>query len=487
MRTLCAVAVALALQACTAMPKVGPDYQPPQLALPETWQAPASRLPHGGGVTELNQWWARWEDPAMLRLIDAAQAHSPTLPLAAARIARAQADAVAAGAASQPQVDGNLAAKRAAFSMGGPLIHQTTRQAGLMANWEVDLFGGLARGQEAAQASLEAASARWHEARVSLAAETAHAYLQLRLLERRLAQAEADARSRLETARVTLTLGEAGLQAPAQVAQAEASAAEARSILLETRAQREMQIKALVALTGMEEGSLRSLLAEGSGRFPGAAQFGIEAIPARVLAQRPDLAAAERDLAAASAAIGQAEAARYPRLQLAGSITPLRLTTDGTPLRATTWSIGPSLTLPLLDGGLARANADAARAQYAAAEATYRQKARDAVREVEQALIRLSAASDRESAVRMAADRYQRSFTATETRHRAGLASLLELEDSRRVWVGADLTLAAWQQEEVAAWIALYRAVGGGWEAPPDGPAYSTHQPASQPHPTSTP
>jgi outer membrane protein TolC len=119
--------------------------------------------------------------------------------------------------------------------------------------------------------------------------------------------------------------------------------------------------------------------------------------------------------------------------------------------------------MPLFDGGRISANVDAARADYAAAEAAYRQKAREAVSEVEQALVRLDAAAAREASVQQAASDYRTAFLATEASQRAGFATLIDLEVTRRTLLAADTNLAAWQQEQVAAWIALYRAVGGGW------------------------
>ena len=432
-RNLPALTLLILLPACSLLPRVGPDYQAPIVKAPAVWQTP---MPHGGNLAALTDWWRQLDDPLLSTLIDAAQRESASLAQARARIVQARSAAVGAGVAGLPTLDASLAAKRAAFTFGSPTTFQTTRQAGLMANWEIDLFGGIARDQEGAEARLAATQARWHEARVSVAAETA---------------------------RLTSALGRAGFSAPAQVALATAGAADGASTLAELRAERDRQIKALVALTAFDEADLRRQLASASGRFPRPARFVVDALPAQLLVQRPDVAAAERDLAAASAAIGRAAAARYPRLSLAGSITPLRLNTDGSRMSATTWSIGPTLSMPLFDGGRISANVDAARADYAAAEAAYRQKAREAVSEVEQALVRLDAAAAREASVQQAASDYRTAFLATEASQRAGFATLIDLEVTRRTLLAADANLAAWQQEQVAAWIALYRAVGGGW------------------------
>lgn len=456
--------LALTLSGCGLM-KVGPDYARPALPVAAAWQASATTVPHGGTVAGLVDWWRQFDDPLLAELVEAAERESASLAQARARIASARADAVAAGSADLPSVDLTASARRSAMALVSSLMHQRTRQAGIQASWEIDLFGGVARQKENAEATLDATAARWHDARVSVAAETALAYLDYRYLERRVAQADADAASRRETARLSFELGRAGFQSSADVALAAGSAAEAASNVIDLRARRDMQLKALVALSGLDEPALKTRLAARSGRFPAPASFRVDALPAAVLAQRPDLAAAERDLAAASAAIGQAQALRYPKISLTGNVGPIRLNTDGVPLAANTWSFGPSVSLPLLDGGRLVAGVEAARAQYVAAESAYRQKARDAVKEVEQALVRLSAASERAEDVHRAAEGYRAAFLATESRQRAGLAAVLDLEESRRLMLNADIAVAAWEQEQVAAWIALYRAVGGGWTA----------------------
>lgn len=465
--------LAASLVGCGLLPKVGPDYQPAAPIAPTAWQA-VTPLPHNGDPAELADWWRQWDDPLLADLIAAVEADNVGLAQAWARIQQARNEMVTAGVAERPSLDASLNVSRATVAMAGPVLHQVTRQVGLMSNWEIDLFGGIARRQEATEASYAASRSRWHEARVSLAAETAQAFLQTRFLERRLQLAGADLASRRETARITRQLNVAGFQSNQIAALADAAAAESAASLTSLRADYDQQIKALVALSGIAEPELRSRLAARRGQFAQSARFRIDSLPAALLAQRPDIAAAERDVAAASAVIGQAESYRYPRLQLLGSLTPLRLTTDGSTISTTTWSIGAGLEMPLINGGRIDANIDAAKAQYAAAAAQYRQKARDAVREVEQALVRLDAAGQREADLRQAAAGYQQAFSATRSRYLAGLAEPLELEEVSRLALAADTNLAAWQHEQAAAWVALYRAVGGGWQAGSSVPTQTT-------------
>ncbi|CAN0428620.1 unnamed protein product, partial [Phaeothamnion confervicola] len=277
--------------------------------------------------------------------IAAAQSASASLTQAAARIERARADAIAANAMSNPSLDATAGANRSAFSFGGPAVLRSQASVGLQSSWEIDLFGGAARQRESARAQFDANVAAWHDARVALAAEVANAYANYRLCEFQVELARADGASRGETARLTAITAGAGLQSPANAALARASAADGAANLLQKQAQCEIDIKGLVSLTALDEPALRARLARAPGtppKLPKPARFAVDAVPARLLAQRPDIAAAERELAAASADIGAAEADRYPRLSLAGNITPTRSRLDGSPtISVTPWSIGP--------------------------------------------------------------------------------------------------------------------------------------------------
>ncbi|MGZ3184601.1 MAG: efflux transporter outer membrane subunit [Telluria sp.] len=429
---------------------------PAQLA-PSGWHAP---LPHDGSVTDLESWWRQQGDPLLLQLVDAAETASPSLAAARARILQARAQRVAAGAALVPQVDAAGSIVRTSQQSSAPA--GTTAQAALQASWEIDLFGGGRAARNAAQARYEGAQAGWHDARVSVAAETANLYYDVRTCEQLLAVARADAASRADTARLTELTAKAGFQAPANAALARASAAEGAARATQQKAQCDAGVKALVALTAIDEDALRQRLAAGA--FVEPAPLAISALPAQTLAQRPDVFSAQREVEAASADVGAAEAQRFPRLGLQGSIGRGAFRGGGASVTADTWSIGPlAVTLPVFDGGTRRANVDAARAQYDSAASAYRATVRQAVREVEEALVNLDAAAAREADAQTAFEGYRIAFTATEDRYRNGMASLLELEDARRTRLAAENALIALRRERSAAWVALYRAAGGGW------------------------
>ena len=469
---VCALLLPLWLGGCATSPAPSVVSAP----VPAQWLAPLPpqvslaqqpKQPHNASLSDLTQWWQQQGDPLLVELIAAAQAVSPTVASARSRIAQSRAARVAAGAALGPSLDASASASRGtAQQSGGPGAAPiaTTTQAGLQAAWEIDLFGGNRASAEAASERLAGAQAQWHDARVSVAAEVANQYYSLRSC-RQLAQVtQADAASRQETARLSGLSTQAGFTAPATDALARASAFEASGRATQQRAQCDLDIKALVALTGLAEPEIRSNMALAQQVRAQTAMISIASVPADALAQRPDVFSAEREVAAASADIGSAQAQRYPRLSLSGAIGRSGIRSGGESTSLNTWAIGPlALTLPLFDGGRRAASVDAAKARYDEAAALYRARVRQAVREVEESLVTLQSTAERETDAQGAVAGYQASFTGTEARYQSGLAALLELEDARRSLLGAQITQASLQRERMAAWVALYRAMGGGW------------------------
>ena len=197
--------------------------------------------------------------------------------------------------------------------------------------------------------------------------------------------------------------------------------------------------------------------------------FGI-AIPEQSLNRRPDIRAAERKVAAASADIGLAEADRYPRLSLNGSLGYSVEGSGSGALSFGSWSFGPSLSLPIFDGGRRKAAVDVAKARYDEALAEFKTEARNAIQEVEDALTRYAAAHERAENARISANQYLQFFKTVEVRYREGASNLLELEDARRSMLDAQQTLLGVMQERLQAWVALNRATGGAAQFAPDVP-----------------
>lgn len=446
---------------------------------PSQWYAP---LPHQGQLSDLQQWWAQLDDPLLVLLIESAQTHSPTVAASRTRIEQARLTRAVANAALLPSLSASVQATQS--SAQPPVIPQnTTYTAGVQTAWEMDLFGANRASYSAAESRLRGSEAGWHEARVSVAAEVANVYYKLRTCELGLAITRSDAASRQETARLSDLSAQAGFVAPATAALARASAAEGLARAAQQQANCDLDVKTLVALTALPEPELRNQLSQIPARLP-EANIVISSIPAQVLAQRPDVYRSERELEAASSDVGGAQAQRFPRLTLNGSIGATRFVAGDVSSDLTTWSIGPlALTVPLWDAGKSRANVDAARARYDEAVINYQSTVRNAVREVEQALVSLQSTATRGQYVVDAVEGFRASLGGTESLYQNGLASLYDLEESRRTRLAAELAVIALRQERVAAWIALYRAAGGGWhvaqrDIPPLSPESKPRLPA---------
>lgn len=456
LRALAPLAAALTLSACsTFMPPTQVEAQ-----APAQWHAP---LPHQGTVGGLNQWWERQGDPLLVELIAAAQAASPSISQALARVEASRAQQATARGALLPNLSAQYAASRGVAQPNFPVTN--TQQLGLQTQWEIDLVGANRAVSRAAQTNVDGSQAQWHDARVSVAAEVANLYYSQSTCLQQLALAERDATSRGETARLTEINAKAGFLAPSLGAMARASAADGNSRLTQQRALCDLNTKALVALTALPEADLKQKLASAPVNAVQIAPISVASVPAQTLAQRPDVFSAERDVMVASAQVGAAKAQRLPRLSLNGSIAGTRLTTGGVDTEGTTWSFGPlAVSLPIFDGGQRAAAVTASEANYDAVVSAYRGKVRQAVREVEEALINLASTEARTQDAIVSTKGYAESLAATQSRFGQGLASLVELEDARRNALASESAQLALALERNRAWVALYRAVGGGFE-----------------------
>ncbi|MBF0162402.1 MAG: efflux transporter outer membrane subunit [Magnetococcales bacterium] len=463
------------LAGCAA---VGPDYHPlSPIPAEQSWQA---ALPHGGSSQRLVDWWGQFDDPLLLQLIESATNRHPTAQRALAVIQEARATLLLRQADGQPKVNAaaNLLRRgdhsKTPVAMNSPALPEATLTSGALdAQWELDLFGGMYRATEAATARLQGRHHSWHEAQVTLAAEVASKYLNdraCRLLQRLAARELA---SRQESAQWTEEAVRAGLTPGQDLHNTATKVAESRAALTAQQANCDLVVKSLVSLTGLEEPALRRLLEEAPAGLPRPAAFVVESLPSQWLAQRPDLAALEREVAASSADIGVAAANRYPRMALSGNISLNALQLSHAALTTQPWSLGPVLLLPLLDGGARSARVEEAEARYRQAEARYRAAIRAAVEEVESALVTLESARRRTDDAQSISRHAAASAQTTATLWQAGGASLLLLAEAQRAALQAERAAIIQQREQVQAWITLYKALGGGWQG--DAPPSSAH------------
>ena len=452
---------------------VGPYYVAPELSkaadVPKQWTTrtvePAAET--SGEASSTTPWWTELSDPVLDNLVDQAFQTSPTLEAAVSRVTQSRSLYAQANGAAFPNVDAGAGAQNGKSGSTGSSLGWLSTNA----SWEIDLFGAVRRGREGAQARAEAQQATLADVRVSLAADVTDAYLSYRACQSSVELSEEDVTSREATEKLTAASVKEGFTAPYQAIRSQASVAEAKTQLASTRAYCERQENLLTRLTGVPRPGLMKMLADkptGLDRLPAPRHFSV-AIPSQALTRRPDILAAERRLAAASADIGLAEADRLPRLSLSGALGYSTSHSSGSgTLSFGTWSFGPSLSLPIFDAGRRQAAVELEKSKYEEALADFKARTRSAIQEVEDALTRYAAAHERTESARLSASQYQSFFDSVNIRYREGASNLLELEDARRTMLSSQLTLLNVQQERLQAWVALNRATGGAARYQPD-------------------
>ncbi|MBF0271220.1 MAG: efflux transporter outer membrane subunit [Magnetococcales bacterium] len=442
---------------------VGMDYRRPEAVNPPTgWHA---ALPHAGSGARMTSWWEQFQDQTLTRLIQATLEQHPSLNAAQGAIEAARAALTYQQSADQPQARSAAQLQRAGNSPNPTIISSTSRSVAVDASWELDLFGRVKRATEGAEAKVAARQAEWHGLKISLASETASLYNDHRACTRLRDSLQEEVESRRASAQITRVATRAGLIAPADEAMVQARVADAQARLAAQEAECALSVKGLVALTGLDEPRLRAFLQEAGHRPLVAPPLAVTTLPARLLAQRPDLAAAEQELVSANAEIGVAEGARYPRFSLLGAVGAGVVTMGSVSQPNRPWNFGPALSLPLLDGGAIEAGVRAARARHTMALANYRRGVQEAVREVESALVNLEAVRLRVQETRASARGAAAYRKAAEENLRTGGISRLALEEARRQHLEAERTVIQLEGREVQQWINLYKSLGGGWES----------------------
>ncbi|WP_417711071.1 efflux transporter outer membrane subunit [Roseibium aggregatum] len=447
-----------------------PELNPPDVRVSQVWHA---TLPHEGQATDLLSWWSTFDDRSLETLIEYAEAENPTVDSAIADIEKARATLASARAGLLPVFDGSTSITRS--GTGGDKTNRvqtsTTTSGGFDASWEIDLFGKNRKQSKAARLRVDQQIANWHDARASLAAEVADYYVQYRACQQLKNAYKVELTSQKETIRATEKAVESGLTSSADLALARASAASSSSSLTAQQAECEVLIKSLTQVTGGDEPRVRQLLAKGKQGIPTPKSLKTTRVPADVLRQRPDINALEFELAASIADVGAAKADLYPSLSLGGSIT---LSSSSLTGQSQPWSFGPALSIPVFDGGERRAAVKSSIADYNTAAANYKSGVLNAISEVETALVRIDSAQRRISDTSSAARNYRTYFNAIDINWRAGGASLLDREDARRTAQTAEITLIEIRRDAVRYWIALYKALGGGW--------YTSNAPSTNDH-----
>lgn len=460
--------LALLVAACAGTPSAAPVV----VDLPEVWRAP---LPHDGSMAALADWWRAFPDPILVKLIERAQAANPNLQGAAARHRQARALVTEARAGRLPQL-GVSAALNRGKNLGSVSGVSTQSDAQFNASWEIDLFGAKRAEIDERAAQADAAQNDWHAARVTLAADVAAAYVNLRLAQAREEVAELDGPLAVQLAAWGRQQQAAGLINATDVAllQTDASLAASRRSFEQAEAQVALQELALLLgapaarlAADLEAPTLPTAWASPRRALPRVPAFSVHTLPAQLLAQRPDVAAAHQRWLAAQAHRRSVDAQRYPQLSLGALIGEARLSVGGQSSVSSLWSIGPSLTLPLFDGGARRAQGQAALAAVDEAGKTLQAKWQTAVAEVEESLERMSATRDRQHEAESVAHEWQGIAQRALLQVQAGMGTGPQRVTSQRNALTAHRDLLTAQADQAQAWFRLYRSLGGGWNADP--------------------
>lgn len=442
------------LVGCQQMPR---DARQDQPEIPAGWRTaidPQAPVPR--------DWWTRFGDPVLSRLVEAALANNLDVATAAARVQEARAQEALARSAQFPSLDFALSTSRGrSLNAFGQATTVTTREPVFQAAYEIDLFGRIAEQVAAARAGTEASAAARDAAALSVAAATATGYITLRALDTRLMLLRQTEESRREAMRVARERAAVGYTSDLEWRQAEAEYEATAVQVPQAVLAIERQEHALALLTGTAPRDILRGVALADLRGP---PIPAE-LPSDLLRRRPDIAQAELTLVAADASLASARAQLLPSVRLSASLGELFVSSLPGPVSV--WSLGSSVLAPIFNAGRVRTGVDTALARREQAAFGYQRTVLTAFREVEDNLS--AVARTREQRVHLEAQRAALAdalFHASR-RYRAGYSPYLEQLDAQRGVLTAELSLIQARADELNALVALTQAAGGGWSGPP--------------------
>ena len=464
----------LLLGACA----VGPDYVAPEVTLSSKWANDGSRTARPVRLAALGEWWKGFGDPLLDRLIEEAVAGNLDVAAGRAKIREARATRREAIGGLLPQVDGSGSAERTKTAGTGGGTVSSQFRAGLDASWELDLFGGNARTVAAATRGAEAAEDDLHATLLTLVGDVATNYAEARGLQARIDLARRTARSQRRTAELTRKRFQAGSVSAVDGAKADAQAASTEATVPDLAASYAQAVHRLSVLTGREPGALAALMAKPK-PIPVPRRALPTGIPADVLSLRPDVRAAERRLAQATASVGVAEAALYPSVSLTGqlSTTGVRLGDLGR-ASSVAWSWGPSISVPIFRGGKLVAARDAAEAERDRYLAAWKSSVLTALEDVENALVGLAQERIKGRKLAEATERYRQAADLSRTLYVSGSSSFLDVLDAERSLFSAEDAVLQSRIAVAVDHVALAKALGGGWSRPVEVTKVETVDPA---------
>ncbi|MCD1638281.1 efflux transporter outer membrane subunit [Pseudomonas stutzeri] len=465
LQPIAAAVLALSLSACT----LGPDYQRPELPVAaEFKQAEGWKPASPADVLERGEWWRLYGDAELDALV--ARLNLSNQNVAAAEAQYRQARALVRGARSQlfPIVSGSVGVTRAGQGSGSTGTTTTggsvgeSYEAGLSVSWEADIWGRLRRNLEANRANLQASAADLAAIRLSLQAELVQTYLQLRVIDEQQRLLDQTVEAYARSLRLTENQYRAGIVPKSDVAQAQTQLKSTQAQAIDLRWQRAQLEHAIAVLIGVTPAELDIAAREYIPALPDMPR----AVPAQLLERRPDIALAERQVMAANANIGVAEAAWYPDLTLSASGGYRNSSfSDLFSVPNRFWSLGPQLALTLLDFGSRRAEVERAEASYDQTVANYRQTVLDSFREVEDYLVQLRVLEEEAVVQREALEAAQESLRLIENQYRAGTVDFLSVVTVQTTALNNERTNLTLLGDRLTASVLLIAALGGGWDA----------------------
>jgi multidrug efflux system outer membrane protein len=451
---------------------VGPNYERPAVDKPNAYRRAASDTNASSGARSFADvgWWETFNDPQLTAYVGEALTNSWDIKIAAARVLQAEAAARITRSQLFPTVNagGDLVTSRASENGAAsvPKGVDPQRQYGdvfvSMPAYEVDLWGRVRRANEAARAQLLATVEAQNIVRQTLVAEVATAYLDLLQFDLELEIAQNTYAARTNSLALTDSREQGGVASMQDVYQARILVSTAEASIADTHRRIEQQENLLNVLLGRNPGPLE----RGAALIAQSVRADVPAgLPSSLLERRPDLRAAEQQLVAANADIGQAKAAFFPQLTLTGfygyqTVALSDLFTG--PTRA--WQFGPALTVPLFTGGRLRGNLQLAKARFAESVALYQKTVQGAFREVSDSLIAYQRTRDFREKQQQNTQAHRDATDLANTRYEGGVTSYLEVLYNEQELFSAELGLAQARRNELVSVVQLYRALGGGWQ-----------------------
>lgn len=476
------IALALSLAGCA----VGPDYQAPDPQMPGSYhQMDRQQASKTGSAVINTRWWQTFNDPMLNALIDEAIGGNLTLQQAVLRIAGARQQLAQARGGLLPSVNGSAKVNRQQLGLKGELesnginaqslgdngsllsnLEQpvTLYQGSFDASWELDLWGKVRRQVEQANAENQAAIEQRNDALVSLEAEVARAYLQLRGAQATVTTLEQQIAIAQQSWELTQSQQSSGLAPLTDVENAQAQLSSLQAQLPQYQAQVKQAMNGLAVLSGKTPGALDARLAAAKA-LPQLPQMVPVGIPATLARRRPDIRQAEATLHAQTAGIGVSVAQLFPDLSITGQLGVRN--TDASYLdnwSSHFYSVGPALSIPIFQGGRLVSSVRLSRAQQASAALNYRQTVLTALQDVENALISYRADQQRVTALDNTTASLQRAFHLASDSYRLGITTFIEVLDAQRQLAQAEEQATQARMQSTLDLVALYKALGGGWE-----------------------